>query len=98
MVISATEGHTVPWTFVKWWAQEMLPLVQNGYVATYDAYFVSPNGDAGMVVSLTCNAIGALTSAATAAIFENGNGNGVSNSVGIGGQPLDPYARPFSPP
>lgn len=74
----------------------MLQRVDKGYVATYDAYFVTPGGDAGVIVSLTCRAIEALTSAAAVAIAATGDANG--NEIGSGGQSLNPNARPFNPP
>ncbi len=92
LLVSATKGHTVPWSFVKWWAVEMLQLIDKGYVATYDAYFVSPDGNEAVIISLTCRAIGAMNSAAAVAIsaVEDVNGNGR--------QSLNLNARPFNPP
>lgn len=96
LLMSATEGHTVPWSFVKWWALQMLQRIDKGHVATYDAYFATPEGEAGVIISLTCRAIGALTSAAAVAVAANGDANG--HRIGNGGQPLNPNARPYYPP
>lgn len=74
----------------------MLQLVDKGHVATYDAYFVTPEGDAGVIISLTCQAIEALTSAAAVAIAASGDAN--EHGIGNGGQSLNPNARPFNPP
>lgn len=89
LVMTATRDHYVPWSFVRWHAVQMLLYAQRGYVGTYDAYYVTPHGEAGVIVSLTCQAIGALTSAAAlAAAAANGDG----------ALPLNPDAEVFNPP
>jgi hypothetical protein len=96
LLMSASEGHTVPWGFVRWWALAMLQVVDKGYTGTYDAYFVTPEGDAKVIVSLTLRTIGALTSVAGVGIAGNGDADG--GGIASGGQTLNPNARPFHPP
>ena len=84
LLFFATEGYTVPWGFVSWHALHMLQHVRRGYVGTYDAYYMSPNGAGGIIVSLTCGATQALISAAAVA---------VAASEGSGG--LNANAKPF---
>lgn len=58
LLLSATDGHTVPWSFVAWFAGFMVGCVDRGYVGTFDSYWVSPEGEAGVVASFTCPLVG----------------------------------------
>ena len=42
LVMSATEGTTIPWNFVAYFAVEMLKLTERGYTGMYTATFLSP--------------------------------------------------------
>lgn len=65
----------------------MLQVVDKGFVGTYDAYFVTPEGDANVIVSLTLRTIGALTSIAAVGIA--GNGDTDRGGITSGGKPLN---------
>ena len=98
LLLMATHGHTVPWNFVSWVALFMLQYVRGGYVGTYDSYWVTPDGEAGVIVSLSCQAIGALASAATiAAAAAAAEANGGGEVLNGNARPLNPNATPFNP-
>ena len=61
LVMTATEGTTVPWEFVTWFALEMLKLTERGYTGMYTASFVHPTMGNTIWVSLYHCVIGPLT-------------------------------------
>ena len=63
LVMTATEGYTVPWGFVTYFALQMLTLTERGFVGAYNAYYVTPDGGGGILVSLVLRTIGPLTPA-----------------------------------
>lgn len=68
LVMTATEGTTVPWDFVTWFALEMLRLTERGYTGTYTASFVHPTVGNAIWVSLCRCAIGPLMDPAAVAV------------------------------
>ncbi len=71
LLMTATEGTTIPWDFVTWFAQDMLKLTERGYTGMYTANFVNPTVGNAIWVSLYYCAIGPLTD--PAAIRAPGN-------------------------
>ena len=61
LVMTATEGTTIPWEFVTWFALEMVKLTERGYTGTYTANFVHPTRGNAIWVSLYECVIGPLT-------------------------------------
>ena len=87
LLMTATKGHTIPWSFVSWFAVQMLEFTERGYVGTYDAFYVTPNGNGGIWVSLTLRLVGPLVSANPA------DWGGSS----AGGAALNPQAQAWFP-
>lgn len=67
LVMTATEGNTIPWEFVTWFALEMLRLTRRGYTGMYTASFVHPTLGNAIWVSLCQCAIGPVVDAAAVA-------------------------------
>lgn len=65
--------------------------MDRGYVGTFDSYWVSPEGEAGVVASFTCPLVGGLGAAAVMAAGGAVGGGG-------GGGTLNVDAKPFRPP
>lgn len=42
LLMTATEGSTIPWEFVTWFALQMLRYTQRGYTGVYSANYVNP--------------------------------------------------------
>lgn len=63
-------------------------MTSRGYVSTYDAYFATPDGEGGIIVSLTYGAAKALSAAAAL----------VDAVDGDDAKPLNPDAKPFHLP
>lgn len=62
LVMTSTEGTTIPWDFVTKFALNMLRLAERGYTGTYDANFVDPVVGNSIWVSLVyCGLVGPLT-------------------------------------
>ena len=61
LLMTATEGTTIPWDFVTWFALDMLRLTERGYTGLYTANFVHPTAGNAVWVSLYYCAIGPLT-------------------------------------
>lgn len=61
LIMTATEGTTIPWDFVTSFALEMLRLTERGYTGTYTANFVDPTVGNAIWVSLYRCVIGPLT-------------------------------------
>lgn len=60
LLMTATEGTTIPWDFVSWFALQMLRLVERGYTGMYNANFVNPTVGNAIWVSLYQCATGPL--------------------------------------
>lgn len=61
LLMTATEGTTIPWEFVTWFALQMLRRTERGYTGMYTANFVNPTVGNAIWVSLYQCAIGPLT-------------------------------------
>ena len=61
LLMTSTEGTTIPWNFVSYFAAEMLRLAERGYTGMYTAGFVSPTMGNAIWVSLYLCTIGPLT-------------------------------------
>lgn len=61
LLMTATEGSTIPWDFVTWFATQMLRYTERGYTGTYTANYVNPTVGSAIWVSLYQCAIGPLT-------------------------------------
>lgn len=61
LLMTATEGTTIPWDFVAWFAIQMLRFTERGYTGTYTANYVNPIVGNAIWVSLYQCAIGPLT-------------------------------------
>ena len=66
LLMTATEGTTIPWDFVTEFALQMLRHTERGYTGTYTANFISPTMGNAVWVSLYHCAIGPLTDPAVA--------------------------------
>ena len=64
LLMTATEGSTIPWDFVTWFALQMLGYTERGYTGMYTAYYVNPTVGNAIWVSLYQCAIGPLTDSA----------------------------------
>lgn len=60
LLFTATEGTTVPWDFVTWFALEMLRHTERGYTGMYTQSFINPTVGNAVLVSLYHCAIGPL--------------------------------------
>ncbi|KAL9130684.1 MAG: hypothetical protein Q9175_006962 [Cornicularia normoerica] len=60
LLMTATEGTTIPWDFVTWFALQMLRYTERGYTGLYNAQFVNPTVGNAIWVSLYQCAIGPL--------------------------------------
>lgn len=67
LVMTATEGTTIPWDFVTWFALEMLKLTERGYTGMYTASFVHPTVGNAIWVSLCQCVTGPVTDPAAVA-------------------------------
>ncbi|CAF9922731.1 hypothetical protein IMSHALPRED_005747 [Imshaugia aleurites] len=61
LVMTATEGTTIPWDFVAWFALQMLRYTERGFTGTYTANYVNPTVGNAIWVSLYHCWIGPLT-------------------------------------
>lgn len=61
LLITATEGTTIPWDFVSWFALQMLGYTERGYTGMYTASYVNPTAGNTIWVSLYHCAIGPFT-------------------------------------
>ena len=61
LLMTATEGTTVPWAFVTWFALQMLRYTELGYTGMYTANYVNPTVGNAIWVSLYQCSIGPLT-------------------------------------
>lgn len=66
LLMTATEGTTIPWDFVTEFALQMLRHTERGYTGMYTANFISPTMGNAVWVSLYHCAIGPLTDPAVA--------------------------------
>ena len=64
LLMSATEGTTIPWDFVSWFALQMLRYTECGYTGTYTANYANPTMGNAIWVSLYHCAIEPLTNPA----------------------------------
>lgn len=67
LVMTASEGTTIPWGFVTWFALDMLKLTERGYTGMYTASFVHPTVGNAIWVSFYQCTIGPLTDPAAVA-------------------------------
>lgn len=71
LLMTATEGTTIPWDFVARFALDMLRHTERGYTGTYTANFVDPTLGSAIWVSFYYCALGPLTDpAAVGALAE----------------------------
>ena len=61
LLMTATEGSTIPWDFVTWFALQMLRYTERGYTGMYTANYVHPTAGNAIWVSLYQCVIGPLT-------------------------------------
>ena len=61
LLMTATEGNTIPWDFVAWFALQMLRYTERGYTGLYTAQFSNPTKGISIWVSLYQCAIVPLT-------------------------------------
>ena len=61
LLMTATEGSTIPWDFVTGFAMDMLKLAKLGYTGMYTANFVNPTVGNAIWISLYQCTIGPLT-------------------------------------
>lgn len=61
LLMTATEGSTIPWDFVTWFALQMLRHTERGYTGMYTANYVNPTLGNAIWVSLYQCTIGPLT-------------------------------------
>lgn len=61
LLMTATEGSTIPWDFVTWFALQMLGYTERGYTGTYTANYANPTMGNAIWVTLYHCAIRPLT-------------------------------------
>lgn len=66
LLMTATEGSTIPWDFVTLFALQMLGYTKRGYTGMYTANYVHPTAGNAIWVSLYQCAMGPLTDPAAA--------------------------------
>lgn len=61
LLMTATEGSTIPWDFVSWFALQMLRYTERGYTGMYTANYINPTLGNAVWVSLYRCTIGSFT-------------------------------------